>query len=113
MRASRAAGKICERNLDDGESLRVGLDQDFLEHFEVGAVKIEIREDVASIEAVSAGEIAHRHRESPPEHAVQQPTARAADKCVVSDAAARVARGDHDIGALVRPPHLGDEIGIV
>src|SRR6267154_6211283 len=48
MRASRAAGKICERDLDDGESLRVCLDQDFLEHFEVGAVQIEVREDVTS-----------------------------------------------------------------
>src|SRR5712672_3480914 len=30
MRVSGAAGKICERDFDDAESLRVCLDQDFL-----------------------------------------------------------------------------------
>src|SRR6266850_1814640 len=113
MRVSGAAGKICERDFDDAESLRVCLDQDFFEYFEVGAVKIEVGEYFASIEAVSAGEVSHRHREYPSEHAVQQPTARAPHKGVVSDAAARVSRRDHDVAALARAPHLGDKIGIV
>src|SRR6266849_1784142 len=113
MRASLAAGKICERDLDDAESVRVRLDQDFLEHLEVGAAKIEVGECVASLKAVATGEVPHRHREHPPEHAVQEPTGRAAHEGGVGDAAASVPRGDHDVAALARPPHLGDKIGIV
>src|SRR6266849_2767210 len=104
VRASRAAGKICERNLDDAEAVRVCLDQDFLEHFEVSAAKIEVRKCVAAIKAVPAGEVPHRHREYPPEDSVQEPTARAAHEGGVGDAAARVPRSDHDVAALARPP---------
>src|SRR5260370_42654968 len=74
MRASRAARKICERDLNDAESIRVCLDQDFLEHFEIGALEIEILEHVAAAKAISTGEIAHRDREHPTQPAVQNPT---------------------------------------
>src|SRR5260370_41815235 len=73
MRASRAARKICERHLDDAESMRVCLDQNFLEYFEVGAAQIEILERVAAIKAVSTAEVANRHREHPTEHTVAKP----------------------------------------
>src|SRR5260370_26967710 len=63
MRASRATRKICERDLNDAESMRVCLDQDFLEHFEIGALEIEILEHVAAVKAVSGGGVAHPHRE--------------------------------------------------
>src|SRR6266849_4910801 len=100
MRASRFAGKICERDLYDDESPRVCFDQDFLQHFEIGALKIEIRQRVAAVKPVSAGQVPHRHREHPPEHGVQKPAARAADERGVRDAAARITRRDHDVAAL-------------
>src|SRR5260370_41388922 len=77
MRASRPARKICEQDLNDAESMRVCLDQDFLEHFEVGALKIEILERVAAVKAISTGETAHRHREHTAQPPLPQPPPRA------------------------------------
>src|SRR5260370_3382882 len=106
VRASGSARKICERDLDDAESMRVRLDQDFLEHFEVGAIKIEILERVAAVKAISTGEIAHRHREHPAQHAVHKPAGRAPDKGGVGDAAPHIPRRNHAVPAPPRSPPI-------
>ena len=113
VRAARAARKIGERNFDHAETAVVGFDQDFLEHLEIRRGEFEVGQHLATVQAVAAGHVAHRHREHPPQHDVEQPARRAADEAGVGDAAEHVARRDHDVGARPGPPHLDDEIGIV
>ena len=113
VRAARAARKIGERNFDHAESVGVGFDQHFLLHLEVGRGQFELLQRLAPVQAISAGDVAHRHREHPPQHQVQQPTRRTPHEVGVGDAAKRVARRDHDVGTGPRPPHLHDEVGIV
>src|SRR5712692_5804260 len=113
MRTAGFARKVRKRHLEDAETLRVCLDQDFFEHLEVAPLEVETGERLAPVEPKATRHISDRHRESPAHRDVQHAAQELSHERGIGDAAPCVARSDYDVRLLARTPKFRDEVRLM